>query len=87
MRNWHALSFAVALIGAGVLYGLAQQRAPGGVNGCIYFATPPAPTDRQGVVFTCDVNGRVNMTGLGPPPACAGVIDASVGCPIPMLGM
>jgi hypothetical protein len=25
--------------------------------------------------------------GGGPPPTCLGVIDASVGCPLPMLGM
>lgn len=25
--------------------------------------------------------------GGGPPPTCAGVIDASIGCPMPMLGM
>jgi hypothetical protein len=31
--------------------------------------------------------GSIGQTGGGPPPTCAGVIDASVGCPLPMLGM
>lgn len=35
--------------------------------------------------------GKLGVAGgianITPPPTCAGVIDASVGCPLPMLGM
>lgn len=33
------------------------------------------------------VAGKIGKGSSPPPVGCAGVIDASVGCPLPMLGM
>jgi Alpha-L-arabinofuranosidase B, catalytic len=64
VKNWHAVGIAVALLGAGVIYGLTQPIGPVAVNGCVFLT--PTPTDRQSVPYLCDATGRLRMAGLTP---------------------
>src|SRR5882672_500048 len=70
MRNWHAVLFAGLIIVAGAIFGIAQQSTPGGVNGGVYLASPPALQDRQSNVNLFDSTGKLRMAGL----ACGGYV-------------
>lgn len=72
---------AIALL---VGTGAAIAQAPNEIWGAIYNSIAPSLSDRQSSSFQATSAGRLNVTGLGPPPTCDGTIDLSTGCVQPM---